>query len=74
MAPEGAKGLGMLAGWLAVQFGSLDGQPTGVVELTPAGDGIDSPRGEGSRRRAARRSIFRIDTRAAFRVAHCDNA
>ena len=24
-APEGAKGLGTLAGWLAVQFGTLDG-------------------------------------------------
>ena len=25
VAPEGAKGLGTLAGWLAVQLGSLDG-------------------------------------------------
>jgi hypothetical protein len=24
-APEGAKGLGLLAGWLLVQFGNLDG-------------------------------------------------
>ena len=24
-APEGAKGLGMLAGWLLAQFGTLDG-------------------------------------------------
>ena len=25
MAPEGAKGLGGLAGWLVAQFGTLDG-------------------------------------------------
>ena len=25
VAPDGAKGLGTLAGWLAVQFGTLDG-------------------------------------------------